>query len=174
MSSLLSFSLSWKFPWISWKSVDFSDGGSSREFVYPADSVSYFFETLLSILYSMQVSILSLFFSIINSHFCSKQLLLLMLLIIGFLFRYFWWWHLQSSFDCSSNLVLRRSSPSSQFAEFNGTVRQCGGVSVAKFRFSLDFSVGFRGNASPCRKHVEFLLRKFESSWFVFASSPFK
>ena len=58
-SSLLLFSLSWKFLWISWKLVDFSSGGFSREFAFPTDSVSSFLATLLSILYSMRVSILS-------------------------------------------------------------------------------------------------------------------
>ena len=70
LSSLLSFSLSWKFLWISRKFADFSGGGFSREFVFPTDSVSSFLAILLSILYSVQVSILSLFYSMINSHFC--------------------------------------------------------------------------------------------------------
>ena len=71
-------------------------------------------------------------------------------------------------------MVLSRSSSSSQFEEFNGIVRQCGGVSIAKSMFSFNSYVGFYGNASPCMKDVEFLLRKFESSWFIFESSPFK
>ena len=133
--------------------------------------------TLLLILDSMQVSILSLFFSIINSDFSSMQLLLLMLLIICFVFRYFSWWHLQICFNCSSNLVLSRSSSSTQFVEFNGIVRQCGGVTIAKSMFLLDSSVGFRGNACPCMKHVEFLIRKFESNYsysqVLFSSSLF-
>ena len=97
-----------------------------------------------------------------------------MLLVIGFVFRYFWWWHLQISFNCSSNLVWSWSSPSSQFVEFNGIVRHFGGISIAKSMFSLDSSVGFHENASPCMKHVELLLRKFETSWFIFESTPFK
>ena len=64
-------------------------GVYSCEFAFPTDSVSLFLATLISILYSIKVSILSLSFSIINSHFCSNQLLLLMLLIIGFVSRYF-------------------------------------------------------------------------------------
>ena len=146
------------------KFIDFSGRGFSRKFIYLTDSVSSFLATLPSILYSMQVSIFSLTFSISNSHFCSKQLLLLMLLIIRFVFRYFWWWHLRISFNCSSNLVLSRLSLSSQAVEFNGIVRHCGGVSIAKSTFSLDFSV------ASCMKHVEFLLRKFGSSWFAFDS----
>ena len=39
--------------------------------------------------------------------------------------------------------------------------------------FSLDSSVGFHGNLSPCKKHTKFLLQKFENSWFVFVSSSF-
>ena len=97
-----------------------------------------------------------------------------MLLVIGFVFRYFWWWHLQISFNCSSNLVWSWSSPSSQFVEFNGIVRHFGGISIAKSMFSLDSSVGFHGNASPCMKHVELLLHKSETSWFIFESTPFK
>ena len=88
-SSLLTFSLSWKFLWISWKFVDFSSGGFSRKFVFPTNLVSSFLATLLSILYSIPVLILSLLFSLINSHFCSKQLLLLMLLMILYLFYVF-------------------------------------------------------------------------------------
>ena len=65
------------------------------KFVFPVESVSSFFATLISILYSMQVLVFSLSFSIINSHFCSMQLLSLMLLIIGFVFRYFRWWHVR-------------------------------------------------------------------------------
>ena len=78
-------------------------------------------------------------FSIINSYFCSKQLLLLMLLIIDFVFIYFWWWHLRISFNCSSKSVLNRSSPLSQFIEFKWKVRHCGGLSIAKSMFPLDF-----------------------------------
>ena len=67
---------------------------------------------------------------------------------------------------CSSNLVLSRSLPSSQFIEFNGVVRQYGGLSITNSMFSLDSSVGFLKNASPspCMKHVDFLLCKFENS----------
>ena len=53
------------------------------------------------------------------------------LICLVFVFRYFWWWHLRIYFNCSSKLVLGRSSSLWSFSEFYLIVRHCGGVSVA-------------------------------------------
>ena len=121
--SSLSFSLSWKFLWISWQFVDLSCGGFSCEFVFPA--VSSFLATLLSIWYSVKVSVLSLFFSIINPYFCSKQLLLLMLLIIGFIDvvnnRFYIWMFLMIAF---ANLFYPFKRQSRKMVKHTQTIRR--------------------------------------------------